>query len=307
MEMATDTTNNQTDTGTTNRTRGADMKHRLENGLLPGLPARHIHKRLNSAPGDEIGSGKFTHPESSAALVANAFGPFMTDSPAMELPALPIGPVDQIESVDAGDAVDPINKDFDWSASSVEVEVECKFPWPGGRHPWLDIRIDQPGAVIGIESKRYEPFRDTSVARFSDAYSQDVWGERMGGYCALRDKMKEGQIEFRHLNAAQLVKHAFGLRTVAHSRAASSGAAPSVPVLVYLYAEPKSWPDGRPIPDADMKRHQGEMDEFAKMVDGDEVRFFTLSYRALLDAWKMSGDGALERHATLVQEEFRPA
>ena len=203
MEMATDTMNNQTDTGTTNRTREADMKHRLENGLLPGLPARHIHKRLNSAPGDEIGSGKFTHPESSAALVANAFGPFMTDSPAMELPALPIGPID---------------KEFDWSASSVEVEVECKFPWDGGMHPWLDIRIDQPGTVIGIESKRYEPFRDTSVARFSDAYWRDVWGERMGGYCALRDKMKEGQIEFRHLNAAQLVKHAFGLRTVAHSR-----------------------------------------------------------------------------------------
>ena len=292
MEMATDTMNNQADTGTANRTRGADMKHRLENGLLPGLPARHIHKRLNSAPGDEIGSGKFTHPESSAALVANAFGPFMTDSPAMELPALPIGPSD---------------KEFDWSASSVEVEVECKFPWDGGMHPWLDIRIDQPGAVIGIESKRYEPFRDTSVARFSDAYWRDVWGERMGGYCALRDKMKEGQIEFRHLNAAQLVKHAFGLRTVAHSRAASSGGAPSVPVLVYLYAEPKSWPDGRAIPDADRKRHQGEMDEFAKMVDGDEVRFFTLSYRALLDAWKRSGDSALERHATLVQEEFRPA
>lgn len=43
---------------------------------------------------------------------------------------------------------------------------------------------------------------------FSHAYCRDVWGERMAGYRRCRDPEA-----FAKLDATQLVKHAFGLRT----------------------------------------------------------------------------------------------
>ena len=55
--------------------------------FLPGVPGADIERILDAAPGDEIGRGKFDHPESSAALAANAFGFFLHR--AGELPPLP--------------------------------------------------------------------------------------------------------------------------------------------------------------------------------------------------------------------------
>ena len=48
-----------------------------EDPFLPGVPVAHIRARLAAAGGDEIRSGKFAHPESSAALAVNAFGWFI--------------------------------------------------------------------------------------------------------------------------------------------------------------------------------------------------------------------------------------
>lgn len=44
--------------------------------FLPGVPEREIEAILNNAPGNEIATGKFDNPESSAALAVNAFGFF---------------------------------------------------------------------------------------------------------------------------------------------------------------------------------------------------------------------------------------
>jgi hypothetical protein len=46
----------------------------MERVLLPGLPIDLILQAYASAPRNEIESGKFESPESSAALAANAFG-----------------------------------------------------------------------------------------------------------------------------------------------------------------------------------------------------------------------------------------
>jgi hypothetical protein len=56
---------------------------------LPGLPAELILAAYAAAAGKEIESGKLANPESSAALVANAFG-FFLNRPAL-LPQLPGG------------------------------------------------------------------------------------------------------------------------------------------------------------------------------------------------------------------------
>src|SRR5690606_9468810 len=142
----------------------------------------------------EIGSGKLAQPESSAVLAANAFGWFMGRPGAFPpLPGL--------------EAAGP--------AEEVTLEFCARLPWSGGRRPWLDAMVRTSTHLIGVESKRFEPFRDRKVAAFSDAYWRDVWGDGMQGYCALRDRLRSGELAFEHLDAAQLVKHALGLRTEA--------------------------------------------------------------------------------------------
>ena len=53
----------------------------------------------------------------------------------------------------------------------------------GGRHPWLDALVVTPSALIGIESKRFEPYRFAkSPGSFSDAFwerEERSWGGRM--------------------------------------------------------------------------------------------------------------------------------
>ena len=184
--------------------------------LLPHLARAQIEAIYRAAPGDEIGSGKFSNPESSAALVANAFGFFLNCPTA--LPALP---------------------DLDrsgWLVTELSLERQIRFPWSGGRHPCLDVVARTSKSLIGLESKRYEPYRPKQAKKHSSAYRRDVWGRRMDGYAkalALTDNRKD---TFACLDAAQLAKHAFAIRTQVH-RPADQGRAG---ILYYLYADP--WP-----------------------------------------------------------------
>lgn len=253
-------------------------------GILPGLPVDLMRSQLAAGRGNEIGSGKFLSPESSSALAANAFGPFLKKPAA--LPPLPIG------------------GDEEWTPFSVTLESESRFPWSGGTHPWLDVMVELPAAMVGIESKRFEPFRSKRRApAFSDAYWRPVWGKNMGRYCQMRNDLSSRSLRFERLDAAQLVKHAFGLRTTVH-RARRQEV--RVPVLLYLYAEPVSWPDGRPVSWEHVSMHREEVDRFAERVAGDEVRFVAVRYRELLDAWKQSGDVAVREHAIAIETAFSP-
>jgi hypothetical protein len=58
----------------------------------------------------------------------------------------------------------------------------------------------------------------------------------------VRDSLRHGSSPFVRFDAAQLVKHAFRLRTAVHRDRRFVG---KHPVLLYLYAEPERWPDGR--------------------------------------------------------------
>ena len=55
--------------------------------FLPGVPGPQIEAIFDAAAGNEIVTGKFDSPESSAALAANAFSFFLQR--ASDLPALP--------------------------------------------------------------------------------------------------------------------------------------------------------------------------------------------------------------------------
>src|SRR4051812_27050835 len=120
-----------------------------DNLFLQGLPVEAIRQAYLKAPGNELLSGKLASPESSAALVANAFG-FFLNAPA-KLPPL------------------PSTADCSWPAASLDLETFVRFPWAGGGHPCLDVLIVTPDTLIGIESKRYEPFREREGIELSEA------------------------------------------------------------------------------------------------------------------------------------------
>ena len=241
--------------------------------FLPGVPVAHVRARLDAAGGDEIGSGKFAHSESSAAMAVNAFGWFI-ERP-VEFPSLP-----GTEAMGA--------------TERVEVEYCARLPWSGGRHPWLDAVVITPTHLIGVESKRYETFRDTKTVSLSSAYDRPVWGERMNRFAALRDSLRAGERRFRYLDAAQLVKHAFGLVTEARRFSRQ-------PVLFYLYAEPDKRGENQ-ISAEDHLRHREEIGTFAQLVDGDEVMFLSASYRQWCDGIPSTADA--KAHFVRLRKRF---
>jgi hypothetical protein len=247
--------------------------------FLDGLPIDQIVSAYNASPGDEIKSGKFASPESSAALVANAFG-FFLNSPQV-LPAIP------------GCA------SLRWPPVSLRLEAEVRFPWSGGRHPWLDVLIETQDALVGVESKRFEPFRDSKKSTWSNAYWRD-WGEGMEPYARVRDELHDGRFPCERLDAAQLVKHAFGLST-----AARRSDEPRKAVLVYLFHEPTQWPDGRPVEESLIAMHRDELAAFAQLVGNAEVAFFACTYREVIKAWMASLDPTVRRHALAVANRFQ--
>ena len=252
--------------------------------FLPGVPGPEIERILAAAPGDEIGSGKFDNPESSAALATNALGFFLQR--AADLPPLPVCP------------------DAAWPVRSIILEATVRFPWAGGRHPVLDCLIATPSVLIGIESKRFEPFRDKCPADFSDAYWRSVWGDHMEGYQRVRDGLRENPSLYSFLNAVQLVKHAFALRTQVHRPGAHHGLKP---ILFYVHAEPDFWPGtGHTVDDHAKADHRKEIADFARRVAGDEVAFASCTWQHLLGTWRSSASARVRAHADAVAEHFMP-
>ena len=252
--------------------------------FLPGVPGPEIEAIFNAAAGNEIATGKFDSPESSAALAANAFGFFLRR--AADLPPLP----------GCGGEV--------WPARSLMLEAEVRFPWSGGRHPVLDCLVTTPSAFIGIESKRFEPYRTKRASPSSDAYWRPVWGKHMKGYKDIRDGLQKLPNLFAQLDAAQLFKHAFALRTAVHKRPELRGLAP---ILFYVYAEPETWPrSGEPVDEAAKTEHLEEIGRFAVAVADDEVRFISCSYKRLLRSWASHEDERIRAHARAVAERYSP-
>lgn len=98
----------------------------------------------------------------------------------------------------------------------------------------------------------------------------------------LRDRLRSGQEGFVHLDAAQLVKHAFGLVTDARRLGKR-------PALAYAYAEPKARGENEIAADT-LRAHRDEIHRFCSLVQGAEVQFAAFSYREWLSEWPVDPD-----------------
>ena len=253
--------------------------------FLPGVPGEQIEEIYNTAPGKRNRKGQVRQP----GIISRSRREHLRFLPQStgDLPPL------------------PGCEDVEWPAHSLALEKEVRFPWKARwGHPVLDVLIATSAALIGIESKRFEPFRDKPDARFTDTYWREVWGDCMNGYQCLRDMLNENASHYTYLKADQLVKHALGLRTRTRPGKKYAGLSP---ILFYLYAEPDFLPNSnKPVDDKAKALHRQEITHFAQSVDGDEVRFVACSYRDLLATWERNENPEIREHAGAVVRRFAP-
>lgn len=234
-----------------------------QDNLLADLTLDDFAADLNAGAGQEL-MGKFRAVHSSAALVVNCFAP-----------------------------IRPAGLEFSiGSHSGLHVEgFERRFPTglPRAQPPHLDVVTSGPRGLVAIESKCLE-YLSSKQPKFSDRYETGISDERATGpwYAEMMRLRSKNGASYRWLDAAQLIKHAFG---VARAKPNST--------LVYLFWEPL---------DAGLSplfaEHRAEIAAFSDRVGGGSPRFEAMSYLELWEEWAESDDSALRSHAAALRARY---
>ena len=151
--------------------------------ILPELDPILIEPDFRSGKGSEL-DRKFCAAHSSAALVANVFGPFRDGAMSFLIPSVGETYIRRFERTYPTGVV-------------------------GRTPPHLDASGHGPQGVVAIESKCIEYFT-SKAAEFAPAY-QSLEHLRLNPWFAEMERLRDLPRDYRCLDAAQLVKHAFGL------------------------------------------------------------------------------------------------
>jgi len=206
--------------------------------LIEGVRLVDFEADLRQGDGNEM-EGKFRAAHSSSALAVNTFAPFKSDPAALRLPA-------------------------GGGFASVSFERKCPHGLAGRRSPNLDVVAEGPTGVVAVESKCLEPLAPAYDAEIRDGRRGTAWFQEM-----LR--LAEEPRAYRWLDAAQLVKHAFGVAYTFADRPMT---------LLYLFWEPSN-PEAYPI----FAEHRAEVTRFAASVGGGGPEFVAMSYPELWSLW----------------------
>jgi len=207
---------------------------------------------LSQGSGNEIQSGKFNSIASSSALGVNAFGVFYEPN-FMTWP-----------TIESEKFTNPI---FEKKLSN----------GLRGTNPNLDVVFENDNTVLAIECKFLETLGQKK-SKFSDQYINIKDNRRDSKWFQLMVEIINGNIKFRYLDAAQLIKHYFGL---AHAYADSDLALE----IGYVFWEPD---ENGNVPDSVIKLYADQREEcerFASLVFGDKIRFSFYSYFELIEYW----------------------
>jgi hypothetical protein len=128
--------------------------------------------------------------------------------------------------------------------------------------------------------------------KFSHRYVTGIADEQAAGpwYAEMMRLREGGGASYQWLDAAQLIKHAFGL---------ARGRSDMPTALIYLYWEPM---DAGLSPLFD--EHRAEIDAFADRLAGGTPTFEAMSYPELWNAWDETGDPFLKRHAAALRARY---
>ena len=231
--------------------------------LLPTVRLADFEADLRAGDGNEL-AGKFRAVHSSSALAVNAFAPFRSRCSELTFPG---------------------------SGSITGLEFERKCPHGvSSPPPNLDVLLTGPAGVVGIESKLTEPL-SRHRAVFSPKYRERIQDERReGAWFQEMSALEEDPKRYAWLDAAQLVKHAFGL---AHTF--PDGAV----TLLYLYWEPRN-AERFPL----LVEHRGEIDAFSGRVAGSRPSFGTMTYPELWRTWSEAPPSWLTVHLDALRARY---
>lgn len=229
--------------------------------LLPMINPALVEPDFRSGKGNEL-DRKFLAAHSSAALAVNVFGPFRDGLTSFPLPGV----------------------------GEVKLEqFERKYPTgvSGRVPPHLDASARGVQGPVAIESKCLEYFTP-KVASFSPEYQQLRQFEATPWYSEM-ERLRAAPRDYKALDVAQLIKHAFGLMN-----SAGEGA-----TLLYAFWEPE---------DADRHdlfcRHREELALLKARTRDGRLRFTTISYPELWENWRSSGSALLREHAIRLQTRY---
>jgi hypothetical protein len=249
------------------------FKSPLEN-VLPSIHPnwKKIESDLSQGSGNELQSGKFNSIASSSALGVNALGAFYE-------PNFLIWPTIKSEKFN--------NPIFEKKLSN----------GLRGTNPNLDVFFENENSVLAIECKFLETL-GVKKPQFSDQYSNIKDDRRNSKWFRLMTEIINGNIKFRYLDAAQLIKHYFGL---AHEYADSNLDLE----LGYVFWEPERNGD-IPGPVIDLYAgHRKECEKFAELVAGDKLQFSFYSYFELLEYWRKNGlNNELDAHFNRLERKY---
>lgn len=240
------------------------VDHWNEN-LIPGIDPAWFEAELNEGDGREL-DRKFRAAHSSSALAVNTFARFKTAPHLLSL-------VDR-----AG-------------CETFRFEAKCSAEIEGRHPPNLDLLAKCDGWTIGVESKCTEHLK-RRVPRFAPAYNGQIKdARRESAWFRLMHSLLAKPHQYCHLDAAQLVKHAFGLGHCFPSKDVT---------LLYLYWEPRN---AGTIPE--LERHREEIARFAEEVAGASPSFRPVSYRDLWQAWeRLASPPWLAEHVAALRARY---
>jgi hypothetical protein len=212
--------------------------------LIEGVRLADFEADLRQGDGNELET-KFRAAHSSSALAVNAFAPFKSCPAALRLPG---------------------GRDF----TNLKFERKCPHGLARGRPPNLDVVAEGSSCVVAVESKCLEPLTP-QCAKFAPAYDAEIRdGRRQTDWFQEMLRLVREPRAYRWLDAAQLVKHAFGLAYTFPDRPVT---------LLYLFWEPSN-PEAYPI----FAEHRAEVTRFAASVGGGPA-FISMSYPELWRSW----------------------
>jgi len=219
-----------------------------EENLLPGVLLGQFVADLEQGDGNELDS-KFLAAQSSSALAVNCFAPFKDEIIDLSL----LG-----------------TNGFE----AFQFEKKCPTGLRSGNAPNLDIVAEGKAHVVAIESKCTEYF-GTKPAKFAPAYAAQIQDERrQSAWFGEMLQLDAGAVSYRFLDAAQLIKHAYGVARCFKGKSVT---------LVYLYWEPENATE---FPE--FEAHREEISRFGESVAGAFPRFEALSYAELWSSWETS-------------------
>lgn len=235
-----------------------------QEALIEGVHPDAFVADLMAGAGNEL-EGKFRAPHSSSALAVNAFGWF-AGKPGLA-------------SLAGHEGLDLVG-------------FEQKFPTGLARAqpPNLDVVLQCSLGLVAVESKCIE-YLSPKEAKFSPRYRDEIVDERRDGpwFAEMIRLMEEERSSYRHLDVAQLIKHALGL-SYRQERDVT---------LVYVWWEPAN-ADEFPV----FAAHREEVRQFAARIGGSALAFAAVSYPELWAEWASSLSQELRRHSANLQRRY---